>query len=181
MVSLHNYMNRQHNIIWIDLDDVCAAWTQEAQRILNMPIEPGGLLIPQPDWIRLCSHERFYRDLPLLAGASELVEWATTFADSVGLGVSFLTGIPSDGRVPFCKQDKQTWVQRHFPHIPVTFGPYPHDKPKHCKKGDILIDDRPENCHSWTAAGGIAHVYSTWENCQIWINTELTKHLHHWR
>jgi hypothetical protein len=52
--------------------------------------------------------------------------------------------------------DKILWAQERYPDIPVHFGPYSEDKQKHCVPGDILVDDRPDNCQSWRDAGGIA-------------------------
>ena len=40
--------------------------------------------------------------------------------------------------------------------LPVHFGPYSEDKKKHCIAGDILVDDRPDNCQSWKEVGGVA-------------------------
>jgi hypothetical protein len=48
------------------------------------------------------------------------------------------------------------WAQEHFPDIAVHFGPHSYEKQRHCKAGDILVDDRPDNCSQWRDAGGIA-------------------------
>jgi hypothetical protein len=48
------------------------------------------------------------------------------------------------------------WAQERYPDIPVHFGPYSEDKKKHCVAGDILVDDRPDNCQSWREASGVA-------------------------
>jgi hypothetical protein len=77
--------------------------------------------------------------------------------------------------MPYAAQDKVWWADKHFPGIPVFLGPFSHDKWRHCKNpDDILIDDRHSNCHEWIAAGGIAHVYTTWGNCEAWFK-ELKK------
>ena len=170
-------MTTRTRMIFLDLDDVVADWIGAAKIHLNLdwPWTRGGPMIPQADWDRLCFHDRFYRDLPVAEGGHDLVRWAVDFAKKNDMEAAFLTALPLDGRVPFCKQDKIHWVNTHFPHVPLTFGPYPQDKQKHCQPGDILIDDRPENCEQWRAVGGIAHQYRSWEDCQAWINTTFNE------
>ena len=51
--------------------------------------------------------------------------------------------------------DKVMWAHKHFPNIPVHFGPFSKDKHVHCVIGDILIDDRTSNIEEWRSAGGI--------------------------
>jgi hypothetical protein len=71
--------------------------------------------------------------------------------------------------------DKVNWAAEHFPGIPVFLGPFSHDKWRYCKgPNDILIDDRHSNCSEWIAAGGRAHIYTTWEECKPWL-AELLK------
>lgn len=50
--------------------------------------------------------------------------------------------------------------------IKVNIGPFSKDKWKHAKKGDILIDDRPDNIEEWHGAEGIGilHLYDNFEN-----------------
>jgi hypothetical protein len=48
------------------------------------------------------------------------------------------------------------WAQQHFPDIAVHFGPHSYEKRNHCIEGDILVDDRPDNCEQWRAAGGLS-------------------------
>jgi hypothetical protein len=75
--------------------------------------------------------------------------------------------------VPFAAYDKVLWATERFERIPVLFGPFSHDKWRHCQPGDILIDDRTSNCEEWTRAGGQAHIYRTWEGCQPWLQQIL--------
>jgi hypothetical protein len=63
--------------LYIDLDDVCANWVTEAFTYLRVNYEPG-LRIPQFDWARLRNHHRFYKDLQLLPGTSELASQAAS-------------------------------------------------------------------------------------------------------
>lgn len=160
--------------IYLDMDDVVADWMQHARSIVKRNWNYGQR-IPETDWQRLKDNKRFYRHLPKKPGADELVAFCkdllrTGKAESL----VFLTALPHDYSMPLAAQDKVWWANDHFPGIHVTFGPYSHDKWRHCKQlGDILIDDRTSNCEEWIAAGGRAHIYRDWESCKIWFNKEL--------
>ena len=85
----------------------------------------------------------------------------------------FLTALPHDYSVPFAVYDKVQWADRYFPGVPMFIGPYSHDKWRHCRPGDILIDDRTSNCEEWTREGGKAHIYRTWEACKPWLEEQV--------
>ena len=159
--------------IFIDIDDVCADWLGAACDYLDFKWDDTNSYIPLDRWDTLLEHQRFYRDLPLKEGAIELVDWATEYTAAHNMNLAFLTAVPHapyNTDIPYIYQDKIHWVSQHFPSIPVFFGPYSMDKHLHCRPGDILIDDRRDNCADWVAAGGIAHIYTTWEDCKAWID-----------
>ena len=160
-------------IIYLDMDDVVADWMTEARRIVNRNWNYGER-IPESDWNKVKAKQRFYRDLPLKPGAHELVQFCRD-ALSRGLidDLAFLTALPHDDAVQYAASDKVFWAHERFPGIPVFFGPYSFDKHKHCRPGDILIDDRTSNCEEWIAAGGHAHIYRTWEGCKPWLEQTL--------
>ena len=161
--------------IYLDMDDVVADWHAHAQHVLKKRWDKHGERIPQDEWDRMKSDMRFYLDLPLMEGAHELVDMCKIYVSkNPQYHVRFLTALPHDYSMPLASQDKVWWANRHFPGIPVTFGPFSYDKYRHCKNaGDILIDDRHSNCSEWTAAGGVAHVFTTWENCKPWLEEQL--------
>jgi hypothetical protein len=161
--------------IYLDMDDVVADWLVYAQDFLKMRWdEAKGERIPQEDWDRLKANSRFYRDLPLKPGAHELVNWCRTYCAKTGAHLYFLTALPHDYSMPYAAYDKVHWATKHFPGIPVFFGPFSHDKWRYVRNpGDILIDDRHSNYHEWTAAGGLGHIYTTWENCKPWLEENL--------
>lgn len=163
--------------IYLDMDDVVADWISHAQDFLKMRWDHvSGERIPQSDWDRLKNDSRFYRSLPLKPGAKELVSWCTQYATTnEGTGLYFLTALPHDYSMPYCAQDKVWWANQHFPGIPVFFGPFSHDKWRHCTPGDILIDDRHSNCSEWVSAGGMAHIYKEWPRCKEWLEHTLGK------
>ena len=162
--------------IYVDLDDVVADWFSFALQHLDYDVpKDSGTMLPQDEWAKLKKIERFYLNLPLKEGARELMHWLRQHVANTphSIRLAFLTAIPKDNDMLWAPYDKVLWVQRHFPEIPVFFGPYSVDKHKHAKPGDILIDDRPSNISEWTNAGGIGHLYTTWENCKPWLQLTL--------
>jgi len=148
------------NTFYLDMDGVVADWDTAASQFLNRPTrgaDPRTHYKNTPEeWLRIKTQARFYRTLPLMPRCRELVDLARRYRDGLGWNLLFLTAVPKDDDVPWAFSDKVLWAQEHFPDIPVHFGPHSWDKYKHCKSGDILVDDRPDNCSSWIAAGGLA-------------------------
>ena len=152
------------------MDDVVADWYQSAQDFLGLKYNERRERIPESDWQRLKAHSRFYRHLPLKAGARQLVAaWENLVSQRRADEVRFLTALPRNDDMPWAVNDKVYWARDHFPTIPVFIGPYSSDKWRHCQPGDILIDDRTDNCEQWIKAGGLAHVYRSWPECQTWL------------
>lgn len=159
--------------IYLDMDDVVADWMPAARAIVNRNWEYGER-IPESDWSKVKAKQRFYRDLPVKPGAYELVEYCKQLVENRQAdGLYFLTALPHDYSVPYAAQDKVWWAHEHFPGIPVFFGPFSYDKWRHCKSGDILIDDRTSNCEEWESAGGRAHIYRQWPACKEWLEKDL--------
>jgi hypothetical protein len=155
------------------MDDVVADWMPAAKAIVNRDWEYGEH-IPESDWAKVKAKERFYRDLPIKPGAFELVQFCRdAVADGLADDLRFLTALPHDFSVPFAAYDKILWATERFERIPVLFGPYSHDKWKHCQPGDILIDDRTSNCEEWRSAKGHAHIYRNWPDCKVWLESVL--------
>lgn len=99
---------------------------------------------------------RLFRNLPKMPQADEMVNLARKIRDDLGYELIFLTAIPHYNDVHWAFWDKMLWAQERYPDIPVHFGPYSEDKKKHCIAGDILVDDRIDNCEGWREAGGVA-------------------------
>lgn len=156
--------------IYLDMDDVVADWMGYARDYLREPQWQPGTMLPDTTWRRLKDAQRMYRDLELKSGAVELVEYCREMFDAERItGLYFLSAIPHNNDVPFAPYDKVLWAQRYFPGIPVFLGPYSEDKWQRCQPGDILIDDRRSNCEQWERAGGQAHVYRCWADCERWL------------
>jgi 5'(3')-deoxyribonucleotidase len=144
------------NTIHLDMDGVVADWVAGATHIIGYRLEDASVRYPREDWARLRAEPRLFAQLPLMEGAEELVRVARRYRDELGWNLVFLTAIPHNNDMHWTFWDKFKWCEQYFPDIPVHFGPYSEDKYKHCEPGDILVDDRLDNCESWRAAGGVA-------------------------
>ena len=142
--------------IYLDMDGVVADWDAKAQEILGKPKSSVNGRWPDSDWARLRDFPHFYRVLAKMPRADELVDLARQFRDELGWDLYFLTAIPHDNDVPDAFTDKVEWAQEYYPDIRVHFGPYSNDKQDHCRPGDILVDDRSDNCAQWISRGGTA-------------------------
>lgn len=158
------------------MDDVVADWHIAAQDFLKMRWNRDNERIPQEDWDKIKMNARFYRDLPLKDDAFDLVNFCRdAVADGMADDLRFLTALPRNNDMQYAAYDKVLWATERFERVPVMFGPYSHDKWRHCQPGDILIDDRTSNCTEWINAGGLAHIYRTWEGCKPWLEQQLKK------
>ncbi len=144
------------NTFYLDMDGVVADFDKAAMIYVGYDRDPRSHKWKLEDWIKIRNNKRWFKDLPKTAWADELVDLARQFRDKCGWDLAFLTAIPSGNDFPYAFYDKIVWVQNHYPEIPVMFGPYSKDKRVHCSPGDILVDDRLDNCQAWTEAGGIS-------------------------
>jgi len=155
--------------LFLDCDGVVADWRAGVESLLGEKIK-DGVMIPDRQWRKIRDCQRFFRTLPVLEGGYELVDYSRRLLeDGLITDLAFLTAIPGGNDMPWAFSDKVDWVREHFPEIPVFFGPYSKDKFHHCQPGDILIDDRKDNCASWNTVGGLAHRYRCWEDCRDWF------------
>ena len=135
------------------MDDVTADFKAYANKVLRgKKTEERWDLA---EWARLKDNPRLYRDLDKTPEADQLVNHCRAVCGERGWELKFLSAVPRGNDMPWTFYDKVNWAAKHFPDIPVMFGPYSHDKHTHCKPGDILIDDRTSNMTEWRAAGGI--------------------------
>jgi 5'(3')-deoxyribonucleotidase len=142
--------------IYLDMDGVVADWTEGVAQFIGYRLDDPTVKYPDVDWQKIRSHMRLFRDLPKMPQADQMVDLARKFRDEFGFNLIFLTAIPHYNDVHWAFWDKMLWAQERYPDIPVHFGPYSEDKKKHCVAGDILVDDRPDNCQSWREASGVA-------------------------
>ena len=136
------------------MDGVVADFDEYAARTLGLP--PSGGIYPDDKWQQLAKNIRIYRDLKKTEYADRLIEECVDLALIKDYEVLFLTAVPKGNDISWAFYDKVIWAQTYYPNIPVHFGPFSKDKHKHCRPGDILIDDRLSNIEEWRATGGIA-------------------------
>ena len=149
-------MNDTKRTLYLDMDGVVADWRANAVRVIGYDCFDPAQRYKDEDWALLRSDPHIFLNLPLMPRSDELVALARQYRDVLGWELLFLTAIPHNNDVPWTFHDKQVWASRHFPDIPVHFGPYSEDKQEHCGPNDILVDDRSDNCLQWRAAGGVA-------------------------
>lgn len=152
------------NTLYLDMDGVVADFDGTAERRLGVKtqkIANSNYKITPEQWDQLKSLGNVFRELSVMPHADQLVEVARQFRDQLSWDLYFLTAIPSRNDVPDAFSEKVMWAQQHFPDISVRFGPFAVDKQRHCRPGDILVDDRMSNCDDWTRSGGRA----------IWVET----------
>ena len=154
---------------YLDMDGVVADWDRAATEFLKEPKsvamagEPEGRWSKEL-WDRLLANQHFYRTLPKMAQADRMVNIGREFRDRLGYEFMFLSAIPKGNDVPWAFWDKMQWAQENYPDVPVMFGPYSQDKQHHCRPGDILVDDREDNCVRWSAVEGHAiHVTADYD------------------
>lgn len=144
--------------IYIDMDGVVADFDGAVQAILGRDPRVDQRY-PESEWGKVRQYQRIYRDLPLCREANVLVQGIRQLAQTRQKQVLFLTAVPKDNDFPWAFADKIAWAQRHFPDVPVWFGPYSFDKHLRAEPQDVLIDDRVSNIDEWRAAGGHGILY----------------------
>ena len=139
--------------LFVDMDGVVSDFEGYANQLIDVDIKPG-YRFSQAEWERLrIQAPRIYRHLEVLPSARELISELKAIRDEYAFNMVFLTAVPHENDMPWAYWDKIEWACKHFPGIPVWFGPYSHDKQHHHKPGDILIDDRISNISEWPGLG----------------------------
>lgn len=170
--------------LYLDMDGVLADFNTAARELINATKseEERAAQVgrwPEHEWRKIVEQDNFYRILPKMPLADELVELAVRFRDNLDYDVKILTAIPQGNDMPECFHDKIDWINEHYGqhNFRVHFGPYSKDKQHHCRnKDDILVDDRTSNCNEWRAAGGTAVQVKPGEYRQALIELETLFH-----
>lgn len=137
------------NKIFIDMDDVVADFTNFVKNELHIKNHIDE------NWREILKKQRIYSLLPKMKDADYLIDECLKFSSSKNYEILFLTAVPRRNDMPWAFYDKIKWAEKYYPNIPVWFGPFSKDKQDHCKKGDILIDDRIDNIKNWIDKNGI--------------------------
>lgn len=172
------------NTFYLDMDGVVADFDSAAESVLGIgprmrPIN-GVYKLSEVEWKMIKSrHPRFYRELPKMEGADQLVDIGRRYRDQLGWDLLFLTAVPKEDDMPWAFWDKIHWIKERYPDIAVHFGPHSSDKWRHCRPGDILVDDRPDNCRQWREAGGwgLEVKNRSTRAAQVELNRDLSERL----
>ena len=147
--------------LYLDMDGVLADFNTAARQFIQASQQEHEEAAQRGRWSnhhwqQLAEQDHFYRHLPKMPLADELVRVARQFLDFPDWRIRILSAIPSGNDMHEAFHDKIDWINEHYPGFRVHFGPYSHDKKHHCQPGDILVDVRTSNCQEWREAGGTA-------------------------
>jgi 5'(3')-deoxyribonucleotidase len=136
-------------ILYLDLDGVLADFDEHASHLIA---KSGKKIVTDSDFYDVITEdEHFFFNLKPTPYAFKLWEAAHKVSDNIQI----LTALPSGQAFKNVMVDKRRWVAKHFSRtIKVNFGPFSHDKWKHAKRGDILVDDKKSNIEEWRRLGG---------------------------
>lgn len=164
---------QRRRMINIDMDGVVADFDKFVQDHIGE--DPDNSKDYSILWKRLVKeYPRIYSKLEKLSNADHLIKGILRLAKQHDCDVQFLTAVPRAEHFQYAKSDKRDWARRHFQQkIHVEFGPYSHDKWKHCVPGDVLIDDRKSNITQWKNAKGFAILYHNDKITQVLHKLEL--------
>lgn len=132
--------------IFLDCDGVLADFDTYAEAYFGMnPRAYEAAMGSAKFWAELEAKGDFYRNLPLMADARQLVDGVRHLSPTI------LTGCP---RGNWAEAQKVAWAEEHFPGIPIITC-RSSDKRLHAKPGDVLIDDWNQHRARWIEHGGI--------------------------
>ena len=134
--------------LWVDMDGVLCAYNRAYEALGGDPSEKGSKKAK-----RLQNVPHFYRDLDWEPGGQELWNFVKHYDPHIMSAKS--------NYLKFSGPDKLEWVEHnlHMTGPKVVICNYPQDKQKHCRPGDILVDDNTKNCSEWINAGGVAVIH----------------------
>jgi hypothetical protein len=132
--------------LFLDCDGVLADFDSLSIELLGKhPREAEADLGEDEFWRRIRAHGSFYRDLPPMPDAHELMQAVAH------LNPIILTGCPRGG---WAESQKVAWAAHYFPSVKMITC-MSRDKRLHMKPDDVLVDDYLKYKNLWEQAGGV--------------------------
>lgn len=150
--------------LWIDCDGVLADFDLAFERKFGHP-KRNGVREPfvSQVWEDLEADKGFYRNLPVIPGATVFMDELSRFRPII------LTGMP-DGDWAYTQ--KREWGRENFPGVPMVMC-MSKDKSEYCQRGDILVDDWLKYKDLWVAARGTFIYFNGDFNATRWTVERL--------
>jgi hypothetical protein len=149
--------------IFLDCDGVLADFDSYAEAYFGMPprqyeAKVGSTVF----WQELEAKGDFYRNLPLMSDARDLVGGVAHLSPVI------LTGCP---RGDWAQAQKVEWAEEHFPGVPIITCKSAN-KRDYAKPGDVLIDDWHQHRARWIEMGGIwiSHTCAETSLAALWAH-----------
>jgi hypothetical protein len=163
MKNFYNYIveeadkptiNVDHDGLWVDFDRLFR------QRFGMNPWDTNG---DDDFWqVFLSNADKFFLECPCYEGYLEFFHDLEALANQFEYKVETLTALPRRIDYPDAEKEKrQAMVLHGLGRFKMKVGPYARDKWKHCRPGDILLDDTERNILEWRNAGGFAVHHNT--------------------
>ncbi len=145
-------------------DDIKSKFKAELEKDPNSPVKELKKAFQKytSKVFSIAAKPGFYRNLPLMPGAKEMVQKANELTGKLSHILSSPVGDEGDENNPSVNEKKE-WVKEHFGDL-VDDVVITSDKGRVVKgKSDILIDDRPKYVTKFTEAGGTAILHTDWK------------------
>jgi hypothetical protein len=98
---------------------------------------------------------QFWSDMELLPGAKKLWDFVKPYHPTI---------LSSFGKLEKAKEQKTSWIRKHFGYVPVILVRKSKDKALFACNRAILIDDREKSIIPWIEKGGIGILYTSAES-----------------
>lgn len=143
--------------IYVDMDGVLADFDTAAEDLLGMPFsqyeEEHG---PIQAWARVYENPYFFSQLRQMPHFDALLKLCAQYTTRVTILSS-----PSRTNTPLCVIQKRQWIDNNLGHtFPAIFE---KQKQVFAEPNTLLIDDTPKQIRKWEEAGGVGHLFKSYE------------------
>jgi 5'(3')-deoxyribonucleotidase len=139
--------------IYVDLDDTVADFKESAEKLLSRPLKLGCRDLLEGEWQNIDRCKDFFYNLKPRSDSRALMDKVLSYSDY--FDVAFLSSTTLRSTKDRIAVQKQRWVDKHFPDIPLYLVQKSIQKQYYCNRFDILIDDKPDVIFQWGSKGGL--------------------------